>query len=383
MIRARDLELAGPQSLAEYGHERLEALCAAVGVSADEQRGARAVFQIASESWGQTPLGEAPAWENDLTDDGTPFEFSLGFESEKPELRLLFESQLDRGPLSQHTSWQAGRALLAGLQARHACDCTQLDQILPLFEPSPDYVPRFSLWHAVVLGERGASLYKAYVNPEIVGVTHSRGLVERALDRIGMAEAWSFVEQRLADDTRLPYLSLDLKSQQTGRIKLYATAADAGAVERLVAGTAGMQAGEATRWLKLLTQSEGPYTGRPILTCFGFRRGVSSPEATVHVPIRNYASNDQEALERTLGLLTSTHGKQLEAALKALAKTPLRRSRGVLSYVSLRRGQNRVRVTTYLAPGAYTTGEGSDRRSSGTIPTGRPSSMPPSSASRA
>ena len=378
-MRARDLELAGPQSLAEYGHERLEALCAAVGVSADEQRGARAVFQIASESWGQMPLGEAPAWENDLTDDGTPFEFSLGFETDKPELRLLFESQSDAGPRSQHTSWHAGRALLAGLQARNLCDCTQLDQILPLFEPSPDYLPRFSLWHAVVLGERGASLYKAYVNPEIVGVGHSRGLVERALERMDMTEAWSFVEQRLADDTRLPYLSLDLKSQQTGRVKLYATAADADAVERLVAGTAGMQAGDARNWLRLLTQSEDPYTGRPILTCFGFRRGASSPEATVHVPIRNYAPNDQEALERALGLLTPTQGKQLESALKALAKAPLRRSRGVLSYVSLRQGQKRVRVTTYLAPGAYTAGEGSNRRSSGTIPTGRPSSMPPSS----
>lgn len=376
-MRARDLELAGAQSLADYGHERLEALCAAIGVPAEEQRAARAVFQIASESWGQLPLGEAPAWDNDLTDDGTPFEFSLGFESEKPELRLLFESQLDAGPLSQHTSWQAGRALLHGLEARNLCDCAQLEQILPLFEPSPDYLPRFSLWHAVVLGEHGASLYKAYVNPEIVGVTHSRGLIERALDRIGMAEAWSFVEPRLADDTRLPYLSLDLQSQQAGRVKLYATAADAGAVERLVSGTKGLQAGDATRWLRLLTQSEGPYSGRPILICFGFRRGVKSPEATVHVPIRNYAPNDQEALERTLGLLTPTQGKQLEAALKALAKAPLRRSHGVLSYVSLRQGQKRVRVTTYLAPGAYTTSEGSDRRSSGTIPTGRPSSIPP------
>jgi Tryptophan dimethylallyltransferase len=376
-MRARDLELDGAQSLAEYGYERLDALCAAIGVPGHEQRSAHAVFQMVSKSWGQAPIGEAPAWENDLTDDGSPFEFSLGFETEKPELRLLFESQLDVGQLSQHTSWHAGLALQARLQARNLCDCSQLEQIMPLFEPSPDFLPRFSLWHAVVLGERGASLFKAYLNPEIIGVTHSHGLVQRALDRLGMSEAWSFVKQRLADDTRLPYLSLDLKPRQSGRVKLYATAADADGVEQLVAGTSGLQSGDALRWLRSLTQSEGPYLGRPILTCFAFRPGANSPEATVHVPIRNYAPNDQEALERTLGLLTPAQGKQLEAAMKALAKAPLPRSHGVLSYVSLRQAQNRVRVTTYLAPGAYTAGGASERRGSGTMPTGRPSTVPP------
>jgi DMATS type aromatic prenyltransferase len=373
---APDLELARVRSLAEYGHERLDTLCAAVGISAPEQRSARAVFQMVSESWGQAPLGDAPGWENDLTDDGTPFEFSLGFETEKPELRLLYESQADAGPLSQHSSWHAGLALQARLQARKMCDCSQLQQILPLFEPSPDFLPRFSLWHAAVLGEHGASLFKAYLNPEIVGVTHSRGLVQSALERLGMSDAWSFVDQRLADDTRLPYFSLDLKASQTGRVKLYATAVDADSVERLVADT-GLQPGDATRWLSQLAHSEGPYTGRPILTCFAFRRGANRPEATVHVPIRNYAPNDQEAFERTRALLTPAHANQLEAALNALGKRPLWHSHGVLSYVSLRLGQGRVRVTTYLAPGAYTTGDTNDRRSSGTIPTGRPSTIPP------
>ena len=378
MRQAVDLEPGAP-SLAEYGSERLDALCAALGVSGDERRGAQAVFQIASEAWAQAPIAEAPAWENDLTDDGTPFEFSVGFEGEKPELRLLFEPQSDVGPLSQHSSWHAGRALLGRLQARGLCDCSQLDHVLPLFEPSPDYLPRFALWLAAVLGEHGASLFKAYLNPEIVGVTHARGLVQRALERIGMPAAWSFVEQRLADDTRLPYISLDLKPQQTGRIKLYATAANADAVERLGAGTSVLQVGVACCWLQTLTHSKGPYSGRPILICFAFRPGASSPEATVHVPIRNYAPHDEEALERTLSLLTPAQGDQLEAATKALAKSPLRRSHGVLSYVSLRQAQSRVRVTTYLAPGAHTLGEGSDRRSSGTIPTGRPSSVPPPS----
>jgi len=377
-MSARDLELLGGQSLAEYGQGRLEALCHAVGVPPSEQRSAQALFELVSESWSQAPIGEAAPWENDLTDDGTPFEFSLGFEGEKPELRLLFESQLATGQLSHHTSWQAGFALQARLQARGLGDCTLLEQVAPLFEPSLDYLPRFSLWHAAVLGERGASLFKAYLNPEIVGLTHARGLVRSALDRIGIPEAWHFVEERLATDTRLPYFSLDLKPKQSSRVKLYATATDASSVERLVAGAAGLKTGDATQWLRLLTNSDGPYLGRPILVCFAFRPGGSSPEATVHVPIRNYAANDQEALERTTSLLTPTQGKQLEAALKALAKTTLRRSQGVLSYVSLRQSRDRVRVTTYLAPGAFTTDEPSRVQSSRTIPTGRPSTRPPS-----
>ena len=371
-MSARDLGTARIPSLADYGRERLDALCDALSLPGTERRSAQAVFQLVSDSWGQLPLDDEPAWENDLTDDGTPFEFSLGFEAEKPELRLLFESQLGAGRLSQHTSWQAGIALQAQLQARHLCVSTQFDKLLPLLMPRADYVPRFALWHAIVLSEAGASLCKVYLNPEIAGIAESRELAAEAFDRMGLSKAWRFVKRRLAKDTRLPYLSLDLKAPQVARTKLYLTAADAAGVERLVEGTPGLERGDALGWLQQLTQSVGPFSRRPILTCYAFRPGKAQPEATVHVPIRDYASNDQEALERTLELLPARSGRLLDQAMNALAHGPLKHSSGLLSYVSLRVVEGRLRVTTYLAPGAYSGGDSVDRRGSGTIPTGRP-----------
>jgi hypothetical protein len=218
-------------------------------------------------------------------------------------------------------------------------------------------------------------MFKAYVNPEVRGVNASRELTRAALGTLGVAGAWDFIESRLQDATRMPYLSVDLAEKKKARVKLYLSATDATGVEALVRGSSNIRPGTATSWLSRLTGGSGPYDGRPILVCYAYRPGASAPEATVHVPVRNYAPNDDEALKRTQELLPARSGDQLSAALKVLARQSLQRSQGVLSYVSLRVVEGRVRVTTYLAPGAYTCTD--ERRESATIPTGRPSSPPP------
>src|SRR5215217_5447074 len=86
---ARELSPALVPSLADYGSQRLQRLCEALALPASERSAANALFQLVSSSWPAPLLAATPPWENDLTDDGTPFEFSVGFEREKPELRLL------------------------------------------------------------------------------------------------------------------------------------------------------------------------------------------------------------------------------------------------------------------------------------------------------
>lgn len=375
MKTARELGPALLPSLAEYGAQRLQLLCESLALPQTERDAADALFQLVSGSWPEGALSATAPWENDLTDDGTPFEFSVGFEREKPELRLLFESQVATGELTPRTSWQAGLALQQRLRASGACEGGGFDRIAKSFEPTPSFEPRFSLWHAAVLRPGQKPMFKAYVNPEVRGVDASRALTREALGALGVAPAWDFLAVRLREETRVPYLSLDLEETQKARVKVYLTATDAPGVEDLVRGTTNIAPGMATSWLTRLTLDGGPYSGRPILVCYAYRPGQASPEATVHVPIRNYAPSDDEALKRTLELLPPSSGKQLTAALKALSRQGLQRSRGVLSYVSLRVVEGRVRVTTYLAPGAYTLAE--ERRESGTIPTGRPSSPPP------
>ncbi|RYZ10310.1 MAG: hypothetical protein EOO73_01680 [Myxococcales bacterium] len=375
MKTARDLMPALSPTLAEYGMLRLQLLCKALELPRAEREAAEELFQLVGSTWPSGALTAAAPWENDLTDDGTPFEFSVGFERARPELRLLFESQLATNELTSWTSWQAGLALQERLRTTGRCDITGFERIAEIFEPTPTFEPRFSLWHAAVLRPGEKAMFKAYVNPEVRGVEASRSLTRDALSVLGVTPAWEFLESRLRDATRVPYLSVDLEAPQKARLKLYLTATDAAGVEELTRGTSNIAPGMATSWLTRLTLGGGPYSGRPILVCYAYRPGSSLPEATVHVPIRNYAPTDEQALERTLDLLPAGSGAKLTAALKALARQSLDRSRGVLSYVSLRVVQGRVRVTTYLAPGAYTLAE--DRRESGTIPTGRPSSPPP------
>jgi len=360
---------ARPLSLTEYGQDRLEALCSALGLPEQERRDASLLFDQIGADWAEWPVSDTAPWENDLTDDGTPFEFSVGFEGDKPELRILFESQLRTGKPSQHTSWQAGIQLQRRLRDRGLCELAELERVLQLFVPGAGPEPRFALWHAVALQEQ-APLFKAYLNPEVHGAERSRELTAEAFARLGQAAAWLKVEERLGPETRIPYLSLDLSPAKSARLKVYLSATDAHGVEQLVRGSSNTRPGVASAWLEQLTQSAGPYGARPILTCLGFRSSSARPEATVHVPVRNYAPNDEIALERTVELLPAASGRQLQLALLALAREPLHRSKGVLSYVSLRNVEDRVRVTTYLAPGACS--EREDRRESGAMPTGRP-----------
>jgi hypothetical protein len=361
-------------SLGELGTARLGALCDALELSEGQTTEALSIFRLVSEPWGRLPIGAAPAWENDLTDDGTPFEFSVGFEAGTPELRMLFESQLDAGKLSQHSSWHAGIALQARLRARGLCETAQFDRVAPLFAPGPDYLPRFALWHAAVLRERGP-LFKCYVNPEVVGVDRSRPLAAAALGRLGLASAWAFVESRLGAGTRLPYLSLDLVADSSARVKIYLTASHSDEVEALLAGCSNHTPGQTRNWFAQLLSSEGPYLVRPVLVCYSFRPGDAAPNATVHIPIRSYVPSDEVALNRTTPLLPSVSARQLTRSLAKLAAPTLSCSQGVLTYVSLRMVDGHPRVTTYLAPRAYTLE--ADEHSSGTIPTGRASTPAP------
>jgi hypothetical protein len=341
-------------SLGAFGESRLAALCQALRLSDQQANEARSLFRFISNSWADYPVGHRPPFRNDITDDGTPFEFSVGFETEKPELRLLFESQLTTGKLSPRSSWEAGITLQRQLQQQGLIDTDRFDRIAPLFAPgSNPALPRFSLWHAAVLRYGAPSLYKAYVNPEILGAEHAAARVSDALAELGMAPAWRFIEERLGNDTRIPYLSLDLEATQQARVKVYLSATHADAVDTLLSGCGNSHPGQTRQWLRALTGFDGEYRARPILICYAFAGADRTPSATVHVPIRSYINNDEEALKRTLPLLPGAGAQQLTAAMRGLAQGPLAETRGLLSYVSLRTVQGRVRVTAYLAPGAF------------------------------
>jgi len=299
-------------------------------------------------------MGDSPPWPNDISDDGTPFEFSVSFDGHAPRLRMLVESQSER--LSRIATWDAGIALGERLKREGRADLSLFERVQDLFAPHTGAQGRFCLWHAAVIEEGQPALFKAYVNPCLLGVGSAPRVVEQALKRLGFDDAWAFLEERLASNRQpeIRYFSVDLEAPEEARIKVYlACSQSAEAVARLIEPASNIDPDDAQRWLDTLTASQGPFEARPILNCFSFRRDAAAPAVTVHVPIRCYVKHDAEALARVSSLLTASDADRLSRALNGVSGRPLNVGRGLLTYASLRREASSVRVTVYLAPEAY------------------------------
>lgn len=323
----------------------------ALGHAAGEPELARALAElvpIVSGGWDSVALTEAPAWPSDLTDDGTPFELSIGLTGAEPDLGLLVEPR----QVSRDSRESFAEALKVGhaLRDRHGANLDRLERVLDLFEPPVGSMPRFTLWYAVQYRVRGP-LFKAYLNPELRGPNSGPDLVREALTRVGMASAWSFIAERCVSSTTMPYVSLDLSIDAHARVKVYVAhhAATAAQLEHAGAGTCNHRAGDFARWLPALAPGRSG-GDRPVLVCYALVAGQHAPEVTLHVPVRCHVVSDRVALRGARSLCAPRDGRLLERVVTALATRPLDAGRGLITYVSLRRILERVRVTAYLAP---------------------------------
>lgn len=313
-------------TLGDLGRAQLRALQQVLGLDDNLHL---AVFDALSASWAHRSLAAAPP-ACDITDDRTPFEFSLAFDGDVPELRMLVEAG----------GWAAGLALGDALRARFGASLDRLDAIADLFEPGGD--GRFALWHAVAFTASGPT-FKVYVDPAARG--EPRACVERALGRLGLANAWGHIAATLRAERDQPiYFSLDLADHEA-RVKVYIAhaGADPARIDEVVAG-----AGEAC----VALAGPGPYGARPILTCIAFVADAPC-SVTVHVPIRCYVPSDAIAVQRIARFLAPAAAAQLDGAARCLARRPLDRRSGIVTYASLRYAGERRRVTIYLAPEAY------------------------------
>jgi DMATS type aromatic prenyltransferase len=342
-------------SLRDSGLAQLRALCDAIGLSSVQTDRAVALFDQVTQPWSARVVGDSPPWPNDICDDGTPFEFSVAFGGDEPLVRFLIESQHSR--VTPTSSWLAGRALGERLKEQSGADLSRFDQVCDLFSPMAPFSARFTLWHAAVLGTNNQDLFKAYLNPQVLGRAAAPLLVERALERIGFTHAWRFLAPRVLRselESEILYFSLDLDQPEIARAKVYlAQSTSASDVERIVAGAANVEPGEPSEWLRRLTGSEGPYRERPILSCFAFRSGVPLPNVTIHVPIRSYAAHDAEALDRIRGLVSQPDASRLERVLSAMSSRQLDAGRGLITYASLCRRGRALYLSVYIAPELY------------------------------
>ena len=344
-------------TLRHIGLGKLVDLCQTLGYSDRRTQRAADTFDLLSPHLAGAEFQREPPWPSDITDDGTPFEFSIAFHEGETDLRLLVEPQAP--PTTLHSNWAAGLGVNRELVAAAGADDSAFRAVHDLFAPGDCTDAHFALWHAAVIEEDGTRLFKLYVNPRIHGESRANELVERAFVQLGYGAAWQqFLASRLAEPgASVRYLSLDLLPSSVARLKVYV--AQEGSAERIAGlstGASNLRPGDVQSWIAALANRSDRFDQRPILTCFSFSACSPVPAATIHVPVRCYLDNDADAAARVAAFLSEREVATFERVLKSLARTPLRDSRGLITYASLRREKSgAIRVTLYLAPQIYST----------------------------
>lgn len=315
------------------------------------------LFSELLSPWGTSPVPPLPRWPSDIGDDSSPFELSLALGGVEPELRILVEAQ-GSTPTVQAT-WEAGCALSERLEHRYGADLTQLRKVEDLFRPRGDE-PVFSIWHAVCLFRSRAPLWKVYLNPQVHGRARAGAVVEEALVRLGQPRAWPVLSgvagHRGPDFDELKYFALDLSPAPDARIKVYFRHHDvtAAALERSFGAVPDYAPGQVTEFCRAMLESDGPFTSKPVGSCFSFVGGdAEAPtNATLHLPVARYVADDAVVHRRVSGYLQA-HGmpvRDYAEPIAAFANRRLEDGVGMHSYASWRCERGKPRVTLYLAP---------------------------------
>lgn len=350
-------KIAAPTvTLHHLGLAKLVGLCQALGQGPEQTSRAVDVFQTLTQQWGHASAEPSPAWPSDITDDGTPFEFSVSFHEGGADLRMLVEPQTQ--PRTLASNWSAGLEINELLRERYGAKSRDFDKVSDLFAPGPGSNAQFAIWHAGVLRPDGTRLFKVYLNPRIRGIGAARELVNEALARLGRRDVAQRLAPALADDGSEPrYFSLDLEEASTSRVKIYVGRSDnVEAIDRLASGVSDLAPGQAATWVERLAQRRERFAARPILTCFAFDNESAAATATVHVPVRCYVKNDAESADAVSSFLSPQQAASFRRVLSALSPCALEENTGLITYASLRRSSKGPRVTVYLAPQLYSVG---------------------------
>jgi Tryptophan dimethylallyltransferase len=346
---------AARSSYGSFGERKLSLLCDGLGLSRRSRQEGIYVFRLLSQGWSHRQLGSIPAWQSDITDDATPFEFSVAFDGGTPKLRILVESQ--QPPLTLSSSWAAGLRLNQRLRYLPNVDLAPFERVRDLFAPTEGATGRCALWHAAVLDESSRAMYKVYLNPQVNGAQSAKDVVLSALSRLGLHDAIEFLRARPVPycSEQFLYFSVDLAAGFGARAKIYFShpGIRADEIERSLEGTRNYILGDGERWIRRILGSSGPFQQRPILTCLSFTAAGGPPTATLHMPIRDYTCDDEYSVERACEYLSPRDGRALRRGLESFACRPLDIGRSLVTYVSLRRLRQGLNVTAYIAPEAF------------------------------
>ncbi|MBX7084576.1 MAG: hypothetical protein K1X88_35550 [Nannocystaceae bacterium] len=343
-----------PVTLGAQARTKLDALAGPLGLGSEADAIAEQIRELLGDA-ADRPLEAPPAWPSDICDDHGPFEFSVSMNRKEAVLRVLVESGPEPPTFARRQ--QAARNCTESLLQHAHAKPDRVRAIEGLFESDCESA-QFARWHALEFRPGGRTDAKVYFNPLLQGSEHSRYVIRESLVRLGLDHAWPWIERLAGRDVdELKYFSLDLSDAAQARVKIYVRhpAIDATQLEAALAGCRGVARGQTAAFLHEMTGSLGPFTANPVITCLSWAGREQTPSATLHVPIRGYATDDQVAFDRIYALLSreGLPAATYAAAVRAFAGRALDAGVGMQSYASIKRNGDGPNVTVYLVPETY------------------------------
>jgi DMATS type aromatic prenyltransferase len=358
-------EIIAQRTFLEHGERHIDTLCQGLGLP-ERARSMREVFRSLSHPWGGWQIRKQPRWyPSILSDDHAPYELSVTFCGTTPNTQLYLEAQdleAQGAPPSLRSNMKAGLALLDEISNRHDVSLDRLHAIQDLFLPE-DPQGLFTILFGITWREAAPPRFKVYLNPQVRGAAASYELLQTAMDRLDFGHAWSAVRAHTSSaDPALDepmYLCLDLTSHAHARVKVYRRhyQATAHQVDEIAQVAASYHVGDAIEFFGVLSEHEGAFLSKPVITSLVFTEAVADRPSSVTLafPLSSYVENDRVASERIVRCLGS-YGLDPAPYRKMIARfaeRPLEAANGIHAHASLKRQGDAPCVTVYLATEAY------------------------------
>ncbi len=346
--------LGPPATTFGYGSAQLRALCDAAGFGNSKGR-IVGTFEALAKFCKDRNLDLPPRWSG-VTDDCTPFEFSIAIGGGPPSIRFLLETQDD--PASPATYWTAGMRLTKWLARTYGVDLKRFDRVKDLFVPT-DPLAYSAIWHGADFRLGGLPLFKVYLFPAAQGRIRADTVVREAISRLGFSHLWPSLLNLRGQKDVFNILSLDLSSESRARVKVYIRHRDAmlGELEARCGLACDNVPGDWSSFCRVIAGGQDPLSLRPI----GGVYHLTSEEpdritrAVLSLPLFPYAENDQVAYIRIRRLLADFDlpDEVYARCVKAFASAPLDSEKGLHTYVSFQREAGRPRITLYFGSRVY------------------------------
>ncbi|MBP2330139.1 DMATS type aromatic prenyltransferase [Kibdelosporangium banguiense] len=338
-------------SLHEHVSGQISRLCDVAGLTGHRE-GAAELIGLLLGAAGENRIGVLSSWPSGVSDDTTPVEFSVAFDTNgKYAVRVLGET------VGTFPEWH----FLDSVADRLRLATDRFEAIRDLFLAG-ERQGEFRIWYSLIFRPDTPARLKVYLNPQVSGPSRAVDLVVEGMRRLGIERACAPVlASALTRGTldRFSFFALDLDGTAQARVKLYVTheAAEVADVVRAASLVAGIDPMRIQEFCAILGGGYGPFQGRPLISSYSFVGGDDDRPSSygLYLPIRSYVPDDEVARARVLAVLAQydMNSAILDESIAAVSARPLRAGVGLIPHISLRLGASGSGITVYLSSEAY------------------------------